>query len=178
MLDYNAMESGFIEREPGDFGETDTYSMRAWGWVPAVASRPEEHGLGMLTIELTRGKKLETDQYIVTELEPLPGLVGRRFELAPVGKDYVYPVVLGGLKSCGCMAGQTRGKHEHPCKHLEAVQLLVDKGFLKGANHGSGSSLGGRGTDGARQVGGPGDGGGEVRREDDAAGHPEIGPEV
>lgn len=114
MIDYGTLETGLLE-------PTTKYGTRAWGWHHAVPGTGD--GLGLLSIEVTNGSRRETTRYVVEELDPLPGLMGRQFKLTKTHTDTSYTVVIGGLPSCTCQAGQCR----LPCKHLDAVAAIAAK---------------------------------------------------
>lgn len=126
----NSSRGVFTEKQPmlrwddwvsKSMPETATYSHRAWEWVPSDRAGEDlaEDGHGVLGIELVRrsGGKVEKASYTVTELEAMPGLLGRRFRLQPRHQDdrEPYTVTLGGTPSCTCPAGQTRAKERVLC---------------------------------------------------------------
>lgn len=125
MLDFSALR---FESLPA----TATYSHRAWGWFPSQPHLPEGDGLGRLTIECVKGNRKESTQYVVEELDPLPGLMGRQFRLTKLDDVTAYIMAIGGLESCSCMAGQTRAKEKSVCKHRDAVRALIARGLLGG----------------------------------------------
>lgn len=122
----------------GTLPNTDTYSDRCWQWVPAVDE--PDGSVARLVIEQRKGTVREHDEYAVTELEPLPGLMGRRFKLVNMsetpplpgfGERTTYETTVGGLPSCTCPAGQYRAAHgAHACKHLLTLFRLLEKGIL------------------------------------------------
>lgn len=120
MINFSSLETGLLE-------PTATYSQRAWGWYDATG----EHGIGLLTLELryTDGFLAEST-YHVHELDPVPGLLGRRFALRRAGADRVYEVTLGAMPGCTCPGGQFRAKHASICKHLDAMKVIEARGLL------------------------------------------------
>lgn len=125
MLNFGGMDCGLLD-------ESATYAIRAWGWYPADPRLPEGDGLGRLTIEQqkTVGSKKEIAEYTVAEIEAMPGLMGLRFKLTKLDEAASYLVVVGGLESCSCQAGQCRAGRRLVCKHLDAVRALVRRGLI------------------------------------------------
>lgn len=123
MLDWGDIE--FLS-----LGETATYAARECSWVRSDGR--DDDGIGLLLIELTKNNgDREEFRYVVKELDPLPGLVGRRFQLFKTPDAEPYTVVTGGMPSCSCMAGQTRARQENVCKHQDAMKAVEEKGLLR-----------------------------------------------
>jgi len=127
----------------GTLPPTDTYSLREWSWEPAAGEGDGDGRTGTLVIDLERAKGgHDSDTYAVTELDPLPGLMGRVFKLVnmsetpPIpgfGERTTYETVVGGLCRCSCPAGQHRAKHGTACcKHLETLTAVVGRGLVDG----------------------------------------------
>ncbi|MFO0806059.1 MAG: hypothetical protein U0791_23385 [Gemmataceae bacterium] len=127
MLDYSRLETGELEPTIRKGGKE---TARAWGWHPSIPGTGD--GAGHLMIELTRGRQRETSRYVVEEIDPLPGLMGRQFRLRKCHSDTVYVVAIGGLPSCTCPRGQTGAARVNVCKHLDAIRALVAAGHLGG----------------------------------------------
>lgn len=109
-----------------DLGQTATYKSRSLGWTPVQAANPEGDGLGLLTLQLKKGDRLEELLYGIWPLGELAGLMGERFRVQQRNKDKEYVVTLGAIPSCTCEAGSCG----RSCKHLDALLALDAKGLL------------------------------------------------
>ncbi|HXD87044.1 MAG TPA: hypothetical protein VN641_11155 [Urbifossiella sp.] len=127
-----------------DLGPTATYGRRRLCWIPASREHPEwDRRDGNLTLVMQHartgwGRKIETDTYAVEEQPPIIGVMGRVFLLLNLSddeQDQPYQCVIGPNEQCTCTAAKCKvpaSENSHGCKHIDALNYLVENGHLGG----------------------------------------------
>ncbi len=125
---------------------TRTYQLREFIFIPADSRERGEDGLGRLTLKLQNrtGKRhnyrYDLDSYVLDDGGVEPGDEGGRgyflLNLTDPEAEEVYRCVIGGMKPprCNCKAGKCRVPGEpditEGCKHRDAIQHLIEGGYL------------------------------------------------